>query len=68
MSYLKHFNQALANRHKEMFIDGVRVSDEIFYRDSERHQTINDLIDIDTKDIEEFYDQTSVGTTRGQAE
>jgi hypothetical protein len=63
MNYLNHFNKALVKRHEEMFIDGARASEEEFFRDSERHQTIQDLIDIQLEDIEAFYDDTSVGKT-----
>ena len=61
MQYLKHFNRELAKRHEEMFLDSIRVSDEVFYRDSERYQTVKDLIELEIEDIEEFYDNASVG-------
>jgi hypothetical protein len=44
-----------------MFTDSIRTSDEIFYRDSERYQTVKDLIELEIEDIEEFYDNASVG-------
>lgn len=68
MAYLSHFNQASAKRHEEMFTAGIRVTEEEFYRDSERYQTIQDLINIQLDDIEAFYDHTSVGKTRGKAD
>lgn len=44
-----------------MFTNQNRVSDEDFYRDSERYITIEDIVNLTFEDIEEFYDQTSLG-------
>jgi len=68
MKYLKHFNSELAKRHEQHFTDSIRTSDEEFYRDSERYQTIEDLVNLEIEDIEEFYDQTSVGQISSQAD
>lgn len=68
MQYLSDFNEALATRHEDMFKDANRVSEEDFFRDSERYITLNQIINLNSDDIEEFYDQASVGTIDSQAE
>jgi len=68
MQYLRDFNEALATRHEDMFKDSTRVSEEDFYRDSERYITLSNIIDLNSDDIEEFYDKASVGKIDSQAE
>lgn len=68
MQYLSDFNSEMAKRHEENFMDSIRTSDEDFYRDSERYQTIKDLVELEIEDIEEFYDQTSMGQISSQAD
>lgn len=68
LNYLKHFNKELAQRHEDYFINSIRTTDEEFYRDSERYQTIKDLVELEIEDIEEFYDQASVGKISSQTD
>jgi hypothetical protein len=68
MQYLNDFNDALAERHQDMFKDAVRVDEEDFYRDSERFTTLNQIANLSFQDIEEFYDKASVGSIDRQAE
>lgn len=77
MQFLKDFNHELAQRHDELFKDGARrSSDEEFYRDSERYQTLDHLINLEYQDVESFYnqegelnnDQTSLGLPDGTSE
>lgn len=67
MKYLKEFNNELVEQHSESFKAGAMPSQEDFYRDSERYQTIEHLINLEYEDMEIFYDQTSVGQTNSQA-
>lgn len=68
MKYLKDFNQELAARHKDSFESQIRVSEEDFYRDSERFITIQELIELSYQDIEDFYDKASVGQIDSQTD
>lgn len=68
MKYLTDFNEALVIRHENMFKNTIRVSEEDFHRDSERYTTVNQIVDLNFDDIEDFYDKASVGKTDSQAE
>ena len=68
MQYLSDFGEALAERHKDMFKNVIQVSEEDFIRDSERYTTLDQIVNLNVDDIEEFYDKASVGTIDSQAE
>jgi len=51
-----------------MFKNGQRISEEDFIRDSERYITLDQIINLSYQEIEEFYDETSMGPISGQAE
>jgi hypothetical protein len=55
MQYLNDFNVKLVAIHKEHFISGIRLSEQDFYRESERYTTIEDVVNLTYEDIEEFY-------------
>ena len=61
MKYLKDHNQELLSKYVDLFKSTFLPPSEDFYRDSERYQTIQDIINLDYEDMESFYDQTSVG-------
>lgn len=68
MKYLSDFNAELATRHEDMFKAANRVSEEDFHRDSERYTTLDQIVDLNFDDIEEFYDKASVGKIDSQAD
>lgn len=68
MKYLTNFNNELVEQHSEAFKDGAMPSPEDFYRDSERYQTIEHLINLEFEDMEIFYDQTSMGQASSETE
>lgn len=68
MKYLSDFGEALADRHEDMFKNTIRVSEEDFIRDSERYTTLDQIVNLNVDDIEDFYDKASVGKTDSKAE
>ena len=67
MRYLKEINNELKERHNYLFIIGQYPNSEEFYRDSERYQTIDGVVNLSYEEMEAFYDQTSVGQIDSQA-
>ena len=65
MRFLSEFAQELIENHNELFVTGIRSEDEDFHRDSERYQTLMDLVNLEYADIEVFYDKTSMGKING---
>lgn len=61
MKYLEQYNAELLDKYNELFKSTVLPPSEDFYRDSERYQTIQDVINLEYEDMETFYDQTSMG-------
>lgn len=68
MKYLKDFAEELAEAHKQEFISGIEPDSESFIRDSERYQTLMDLVNLEYEDMEKFYAETSMGQTDSIAE
>ena len=65
LRYLSDFADSLVDTHKAAFIDSHQPTEEDFIRDSERYQTLKDLINLDYEDIEVFYETT---TSMGKAD
>lgn len=66
MKYLEDFATALMEQYKLNFQESVLTDDETFHRDSERYQTLMDIINLDHEDIEAFYKEDEHEASMGQ--
>ena len=61
MRYLRDYVESLDEQYMELFKNGALPEEESFYRDTERRQTLEDIINLDYIDMEAFYAETSMG-------
>ena len=69
LKYLNDFAEQLVENHSVLFRNAVEVNQEDFHRDTERYQTLMDIVNLAYEDIEEFYDtvESHMGESGGSA-
>lgn len=63
MQYFEDFSQIILKTHAEHLLNGVIVSESDQIRDSERLITLQQVVELTTEDINEFYSEENDGTT-----